>query len=115
MESSTRLSSCFLELLFVGHGWVISAHCWVLKNQPYAAGTKSLGGVGCSGPPFACPWVFSGVWVLVGLLFEICIVDASIFRSWLCNRGWLLKCANFVFLRVLHALPVIVGGVCVLS
>ncbi len=35
--------------------------------------------VGCSGPPFACVLEFSGVWVLVGLLFEICIVDASIF------------------------------------
>jgi hypothetical protein len=44
------------------------------------------GGVGCSGPPFVCSlcvlcWLGWGVWVLVGLLFEICIVDASIYSS----------------------------------
>ena len=60
------------------------------------------------------------MWVLVGLLFEICIVDASIFHSRAAAHfggglGWLVKCAIFVFLRVLHVLPVIVGGVCVLS
>jgi len=42
--------------------------------------------VGCSGPPFALPLrvpclLGVGVWVLVGLLFEICIVDASIFQQ----------------------------------
>ena len=62
-----------------------------------------------------------GCGVLVGLLFEICIVDASIFHDllvWPCLLGLgggLLKCAIFVFLRVfLHAPALIVGGgVCV--
>lgn len=34
-----------------------------------------------SGPPSTCVPACVGVWGLVGLLFEICIVDASI--SWL--------------------------------
>ena len=57
------------------------AHCWVLKDQaaePVHA-MVCVGEVsGASGPPFAgargIGWL-----VLVGLLFEICIVDASIF------------------------------------
>ena len=36
---------------------------------------------GLSGPPWPVPSRVWGVWVLVGLLFEICIVDASIFRQ----------------------------------
>jgi len=42
----------------------ISAHCWVLKNQPYAAGVN--------------PWV---VWVLVVLVLLW-------LRSWCCSVGW---------------------------
>jgi hypothetical protein len=56
-------------------------------------------GVGCSGPPFACALEFSGVWVLVGLLFEICIVDASIFHSRAASHvggGWVVgEVCNF--------------------
>ena len=39
---------------------------------------------GCSVPPFGCVPALVGVWWLVGLLFEICIVDASIFCSVCC-------------------------------
>lgn len=62
------------------------------------AGVLSLWGwggggvVGVSGPPFA-PCSPSGGWgVLVGLLFEICIVDASIFATRCCFLG----CASMV-------------------
>ena len=55
-------------------------------SQALGSGSCSLGvgggGVGRVGllvPPFVwCPRL-RGCWVLVGLLFEICIVDASIF------------------------------------
>ena len=58
------------------------AHCWVLKDQapcwmcPVFAGCGG-GGVESSGLLGRCR---THVWwlVLVGLLFEICIVDASI-------------------------------------
>ena len=70
----------------VGGGWG-QAHCWVLKNQaglvPAGAWVSCLlvgdGVSGCSGPLFVRPLPVGGVRVLVGLLFEICIVDASIF------------------------------------
>ena len=63
-----------------GVGWVWNlvrslvgvglAHCWVLKDQ--------AGWFESSGPPSsAVRRVVGGGW-LVGLLFEICIVDASI-------------------------------------
>ena len=56
-------------------------------SQALGSGSCSLGvgggGVGRVGllvPPFArCSRGVRGCWVLVGLLFEICIVDASIF------------------------------------
>ena len=71
----------------VGGGW---AHCWVLKHQ--GRGTEvtdavrcepgGVGGDGCLDCVSGCSplsrvpgWVCGG---LVGLLFEICIVDASI-------------------------------------
>jgi hypothetical protein len=55
------------------------AHCWVLKDQ--AAGMPpSWGCVGCGESSGLLRWCRTGVWWpgLVGLLFEICIVDASI-------------------------------------
>ena len=62
------------------------AHCWVLKDQ---AGPGSvcecswlgLGGAESSGPPSSLMRCVLCGWVLVGLLFEICIVDASIFHA----------------------------------
>ena len=46
------------------------AHCWALRDQPVGwLLVASFGPRACD----ACGW-----W-LVGLLFEICIVDASIF------------------------------------
>ena len=55
-----------------GRGWGCQAHCWVLKDQPSGwCFVSSLGRV-----------ILVGVGrCLVGLLFEICIVDASIFRT----------------------------------
>ena len=54
--------------------WLFRTHCWVLKDQ-----APLLEGVGVSGcPSFACPGCLWPGWGLVGLLFEICIVDASI-------------------------------------
>ena len=50
--------------------------------------------------------------MLVGLLFEICIVDASIFMTDPCWVG--CGCVIFVFLRVfLHALSLDCGVGCV--
>lgn len=70
------LPSCALvvwvgvERGLVGEGLGL-AHCWVLKHQLLV-------------PPFVLLPRFCGGGGLVGLLFEICIVDASIkytFRS----------------------------------
>jgi hypothetical protein len=90
-----RLAACLSGFEFllpsVGWGWG-QAHCWVLKNQPRVS---AFGGgvVGAFGPPFAACSLCAGVCcllvvgvgggcvVLVGLLFEICIVDASIFAT----------------------------------
>lgn len=58
----------------VGVGCV--THCWVLKDQAVW--------FGCSVPASMLVRLV-GVWVwLLGLLFEICIVDASIFCSVCC-------------------------------
>ena len=74
-------------------GWGGGCGCWLLAAQrwlgvgsstllgPEESGSLSLSGGGwfvSSGPPFASH-AFLCVVVLVGLLFEICIVDASIF------------------------------------
>ena len=59
----------------VGGGRVVT-RCWVLRDQAW--GRLSLV-AGCSGPPsLKLTWWVEG---LVGLLFEIWIVDASIPRS----------------------------------
>ncbi len=83
----------------VERGWCLGggglAHCWVLKHQGCMSleslcvcvclfgGGCGRGGVGVCGvvflvvPPLShVPWLVCGG--LVGLLFEICIVDASI-------------------------------------
>lgn len=70
----------------VGGGWG-QAHCWVLRDQPRVGSSVARVWLGfwsslCCCAPCA-PGVPCGSWgwgvvVLVGLLFEICIVDASI-------------------------------------
>ena len=68
------------------------AHCWVLKDQPSRPARERAGCV--VGLLFLSSSVSPrvGVWGLVGLLFEICIVDASIFtarnRSGVMPGGW---------------------------
>ena len=81
--------------------WLVGvglAHCWALRHQARKRGNLSrdrgrvlLGvcgvlvglSLGFWGvlwlPSFACCSPVGGWWGLVGLLFEICIVDASIF------------------------------------
>ena len=80
-----------------GRGVVLKASCWVLKEQPWwfvpgwgwvTAARRGWGllfrlpGAICHQTAFlpgiglGCGW---WVWVVVGLLFENCIVDASIF------------------------------------
>ena len=73
----------------VGGGWG-QAHCWVLKNQPAPLLARVLGVGGgvwlfwsslCLSArvgPVGWGWCVRG---LVGLLFEICIVDASIYST----------------------------------
>jgi hypothetical protein len=56
----------------VGGGWG-QAHCWVLKDQPFWLVVLVL--------PLLVAVLLGWSWVLVGLLFEICIVDASIFAA----------------------------------
>jgi hypothetical protein len=94
-----------LQPVWLGAGsgawWVGVAHCWVLRDQAaLTCSWLSFGGglgvvwgsVGCSVavalwllscgvmvPPFGCWFLVWGWWWLVGLLFEIWIVDASIF------------------------------------
>jgi hypothetical protein len=73
------------SLLVWNLGWVVGgrvlARCWVLKDQ--AGWVRPVGG-GSGGvslwASFAAAARVCVVVVLVGLLFEICIVDASILR-----------------------------------
>ena len=73
-----------------GRGVVLKASCWVLKEQPaYRAPGLGVWGLLFRLPGAIChqtaflPGIGLGcgwwVWVVVGLLFENCIVDASIF------------------------------------
>ena len=60
------------------------AHCWALRNQAslIVGWIVRFVFVGVSGFFWCLPLPVHGVccvWGLVGLLFEICIVDASIF------------------------------------
>lgn len=59
-------------------GWGMGlAHCWVLKHQaPHCK--SACGGSVVLVPPFVLLIASGGGGGLVGLLFEICIVDASI-------------------------------------
>jgi hypothetical protein len=58
----------------------VVAHCWVLKDQAGSARCScgGWGGVVASVPPFVSHAPVGGCGGLVGLLFEIWIVDASI-------------------------------------
>jgi hypothetical protein len=108
-------------------------HCWGSEESDspwfFARGGGCLswwwvragvGGVGCGasvGPVVSvCPgWV--GRWG-VGLLFEIWIVDASILQlscvvGAVCVAGGVAVC--FVCFVVVHALALIVAGVCLVS
>ena len=87
--STTRAASAgrVWNLGWPGSGWGL-AHCWVLKDQaPLSSCCRVSGGgrvfpvgegsgesSGLLGRCRTCVWWL----VLVGLLFEICIVDASI-------------------------------------
>ena len=62
--------------LVVAVWWVGLAHCWVLKNQAGPSDRDESGVFWASLEDAAPGWV--GWLSLVGLLFEICIVDASI-------------------------------------
>ena len=95
MESSTSVPQLVRVSVWVGGGWFThalrwwgwgQAHCWVLKDQPSwpPVQLRLVTGGWVVGLLFlsslvspVCP----GVWGLVGLLFEICIVDASIFTA----------------------------------
>jgi len=90
-----RRSVLFVALLGLwgwnGSGWLVGVVGALLG--PERTGSSSLVGgggvVGClSRPAWFIPlhvlwWVGWCCWLL-GLLFEICIVDASIFYSWFC-------------------------------
>jgi hypothetical protein len=74
--SSTACCCCLWWWVWNGWGvgwWGVSARCWVLRDQAVDSAFVGL------------------VWFLGGLLFENCIVDASIF---------LLGDASFVLLVV---------------
>ena len=74
-----------------GSGWLLVASRWwgtgsgTLLGPEESAGRSPFHGgwvgVGASGPLFVCSSRWWGVGGLVGLLFEICIVDASIYSS----------------------------------
>ena len=85
------LSTTCSFVVGVERGWFLVggglAHCWVLKHQDRVSPQAPLfvgGGCGgvrdcVSGLSLLCLVVaVRGCWGLVGLLFEICIVDASI-------------------------------------
>ena len=70
-------------------GWG-QAHCWVLKDQPSRPTWERVGvWLGFCSSLRLCLHVV-GVWGLVGLLFEICIVDASIF----CSNCFVVVCSR---------------------
>jgi hypothetical protein len=80
--SGLASTTCVFDVGVERGVWLVGvglAHCWVLKHQaPRSSASAWVVGCGGSGSSlcFAAPVGCGGG--LVGLLFEICIVDASI-------------------------------------
>lgn len=94
-EHTPRCQANVLARMVVFTSGIVDGQlCWLLMAlRWWGMGSSTLLGpegsavsvAGCSGPPFARGRPVWWLRVLVGLLFEICIVDASIFAA-----GWAL-------------------------